>query len=250
MKKILAAITVPGLLLGGAAVAGAQTADEDVTDDTTVEEGHKGGHHRGPGKFAEALGMTGEELRDALAEGQTLAQIAVTQNVDIDTVIADMIVDAQAKADEDPDSRFAENFDATEFEERLNELVNNEIDPSQGGHGRRGRGGPGGPGGAIAEALGLEGSELRDALAEGSTIAEIASEQGVDIDSVIDQIVADAEARVTENPDSRFAENFDADAFEEKLTEKVTSVFDPSDRPARGSRGGPRGPQEGSGVDA
>ena len=253
-KKWIAAITVPGLVLGGTAVAGAQTADDDATtDENTVEDGRKGrrGAGKGFGKFAEALGLEGSELREALAGGQTLAEIAADQGVDIDSVIDDIVANAQARADENPDSPRAQNFDAEAFEARLTEMVNTVVDPSD-FEGRRGHRGPRG-GGAIAEALGLEPSELRDALTEGQTIADVAAAQGVDIDGVIDQIVADVEARIAENPDSPRAQNFDAEAFEEKLTERVNTPFDPDnrpDRPGRGFRGGPRGPQADSGVDA
>jgi len=234
MKKILAAITIPGLLLGGAAVASAQTPDDGVTDDSTVvDEGrrHRGGH-RGLGDFAEALGLEKNELADALADGQTIAQIAADANVDIGAVIDDIVAEAQARADENPDSELAQNFDPAVFEERLTELVNSEIDPSA-HRGNRGNRGPGG-GTAIAEALGLEPEALREALVGGQTVAEVAADQGVDINDVIDQIVAEAEARATENPDSPFAENFDADAFEENLTEKLNSAFEPGERRERG----------------
>ncbi len=247
MKKILAALSVPGLVLGGAAMAGAQTTpdtsissltDADGTESVdTVGHVHRG-RHGGWGRIAEALDLTREALRDAIEEGKTIADIAAEQGVDIDTVIDDLVAEAQTRADENPDSRFAEKFDATEMEQRLTDFVNGEIDLSEPmgrrGHGRR----VSHVGGNIAEALGLEGSELREALSDGSTIADVASAQGVDIDGVIDQLVADAEARVAENPDSRFAEKFDATEMEERLTSLVNGEVDLSERGRRGHRGG------------
>ena len=142
-KKWIAAITVPGLVLGGAAVAGAQTADDtDATiDENTVEDGHKGrrGAGKGFGKFAEALGLEGSELREALAGGQTLAEIAADQGVDIGTVIDDIVANAQARADENPDSPRAQNFDAEEFEQKVTDRLNGEG-PERGERGPRGGG--------------------------------------------------------------------------------------------------------------
>jgi uncharacterized protein YidB (DUF937 family) len=50
----------------------------------------------------------------------------------------------------------------------------------------------------VAESLGISEDELRAALADGQTIAEIAEEQGVDVQDVIDDIVAAQRERVDE----------------------------------------------------
>lgn len=58
--------------------------------------------------------------------------------------------------------------------------------------------GPRGPHGAgeIAEILGLEGSEMREALRNGSSIADLAEAQGIDTADIVDAIVARAEERL------------------------------------------------------
>ena len=60
---------------------------------------------------------------------------------------------------------------------------------------RLGQRGPRGAG-EIAEILGLEGSEMREALRNGSSIAELAEAQGIDSADVVDAIVARAEERL------------------------------------------------------
>ena len=60
---------------------------------------------------------------------------------------------------------------------------------------RLGQRGPRGAG-EIAEMLGLEGSEMREALRNGSSIAELAEAQGIDSADVVDAIVASAEERL------------------------------------------------------
>jgi hypothetical protein len=68
-------------------------------------------------------------------------------------------------------------------------------------------GGPGGPGGhggmvpldldVAADALGLTQGELRDALAtEGTTLADVAEEQGVETSTLVDALVAAGEDRI------------------------------------------------------
>ena len=60
---------------------------------------------------------------------------------------------------------------------------------------RLGQRGPRGAG-EIAEILGLEGSEIREALRNGSSIAELAEAQGIDSADIVDAIVARAEERL------------------------------------------------------
>ena len=60
---------------------------------------------------------------------------------------------------------------------------------------RLGQRGPRGAG-EIAEILGLEGSEMREALRNGSSIAELAEAQGIDSADIVDAIVARAEDRL------------------------------------------------------
>jgi uncharacterized protein YidB (DUF937 family) len=191
---------------------------ERITD-VVNGEARLGHHHRGPGfgfggvpAAAEALGMSVEDLRTALRDGQTIAQVAEERGVDLQTVV-DAIVE---EATED-------------IEERVDDFVNGELPD-----------GPGPRGGlraglaAAAEALGMEADELRDALRDDSTIADVAGERGVDVQAVIDAMVADA----TERIDQRVADgDLDADRAAElkaELPERITDVVN-----GEGPRGGP-----------
>jgi len=110
------------------------------------------------------------------------------------------------------------------------------------GHERPGGRGPGGdqrgrgsnqrrgdrPGGIIdrdelAELLGVTQDELRTSLKDGDSIADVATAQGVDVDVVIDSLVEDAQARITEHRD-RINERLDerSGAVEERITDIVT----------------------------
>ncbi len=236
-KKLIAALSIPGLVLGGAAVAGAQTTDTDVdtpTDDSTSEarEQHRDRRGHGPVRgFATALGLDGAELRAGIEGGSTIAEIAKANGVDIDGVIAEMVAGASERAAANPDSKRAQNFDADALTERLTAAANGEVDLSQ----QQGRQGPG-FGDTVAEALGLDNIEIREALRGGSTIADLAAQQGVDLGSIVDQIVADAQARADANPDSRLAQNFDAETFVARVTDRLNGEGDQGRR-GQGQRG-------------
>lgn len=75
-----------------------------------------------------------------------------------------------------------------------------------------------------SEAIGIDDDDLRDALRDGSTIAEVAEQEGVDVHSVIDAMVAE----VSERLDDAVADGrIDAAEAEEHLTEareRITQV--------------------------
>ncbi|MBN4047397.1 hypothetical protein JYT71_00150 [Acidimicrobiaceae bacterium AH-315-P05] len=265
-KATLAGLVVPALILGGAVVVGAQTADteSDPSTDTPSDSetashapedrGHHGRGGPGIGRLLEGLDVDRAEIRKALESGTTIAELAAQQGFDVDAAIDEIIASAEERIAENPDKRFAENFDSDELRQRLNDVVSGEAELGHGpfganGQGQRGPHGPGGRGlrafGALTDALGLERSDIREALQGGSTIADLADENGVDIDSVIAGIVADAEERIAENPDNRHAENFDANALQERLESVVNGEmperpeFDGVGRgPSRGGREG------------
>ena len=85
------------------------------------------------------------------------------------------------------------------------ELVDDIIEALEAARPERGERGPGmrghhgfGGGADIAEVLGLEAGELREALADGQSIAEVAEAQGVAVDDVVDAIVSATEERLAD----------------------------------------------------
>jgi hypothetical protein len=184
---------VAGALLGTPGLSGAQDGTDDTTEATAAEDaGRPGfGDHRGESldAAAAAIGITADELRTALEGGQSIAQVAEANDVDVQTVIDALVADAterlEAAIDELPD--------------RMAEVVEREGLPEHGHRGGPG-GGPHGMRGmaldTAAEAIGITTDELRDALVDGSTIAEVAAANDVDVQTVIDALVAEANDRL------------------------------------------------------
>ena len=91
---LISTAVVAGSLFGASAVSA--QVDDTVTPDTVVEQpanvnGKTGDRGEGRADRAQAtadlLGIDVEELQAALQQGQTLAQIAEANNVDIQTII-------------------------------------------------------------------------------------------------------------------------------------------------------------------
>ena len=120
-----------------------------------------------------------------------------------------------------------------------------EARPERPGHHGPGKGIKGGD--TAAEALGITTDELREALRDGATIAEIAALQGVDVQSVIDAMVAEASERLAEAVENGRITQEEADEKLAELGEKITDVVNNGRPEGEGPRGprGPRGPGAG-----
>ncbi len=89
-----------------------------------------GGHwHHGPGRFgarialstaADAIGISEDELRDALRDGQTLAEIADAHDVTAQAVIDALVADAKERLDQ---AVADGDVDQAEADERLSDIT-------------------------------------------------------------------------------------------------------------------------------
>jgi hypothetical protein len=179
---------------------------------------------------AKALNLTTEQLLTKLGDGKTtIADVAKQQNVDINTVIA-----AMTNADKD----------------RIGDIVNKPW-PKLGDRGPA-NGVPGGPSfGAfgrfrpgitlepLAKALGISPADLRADLAKGQSIADIAKAKNVDVNKVIDTLVADAKARIDTAVTNKKLTQAQADKLEAGLKTEITNLV---------NNGFPKGPMGGFGF--
>jgi hypothetical protein len=124
--------------------------------------------------------------------------------------------------------------------------------PMAGMGGRAGRGGMGGMGGrsggmgitqshdAAAKALGMTSDELHTAVQSGKSLADIAKDQKVSVDSLIKAMVADANADLAAAVKAGALTQAQADTMKSSLTERITDQVN-------GIRAG-RGPGRGAGY--
>ena len=217
-----------GAILGTPSLTLAQDSGDEATTDDAGPEGFGFRHHRGEqlAVAAEAIGITEEELRSALEGGQSIAQVAEANDVDVQTVVDAMVAAAT--------ERLEAAIDA--LPERMAELVEREGLPDR-GPGRPGHGHFGAGLDAAAEAIGIESEELRAALRDGSTVAEVAEANDVDVQTVIDALVADAETALDQAvADGRLTEERAAE-IKAALPERIEAMVN-----GEGRFGGPDGP--------
>lgn len=234
----------------GVGAQDAETPAEEATQDET-NRGDRGNREARKSErreaLAEILGMSADELSEALRSGSTIAEIAEAQGVDVQSV-SDYLVDL---ANERIDQAVA-NGDLTEEEaaekrseaaEKVEATINGER--SDRGHkGQRGhRGGQKGERSeTLADVLGITAEELREAKQAGTTIAELAEANGVSVDAVVEALVAEAAERVEGAVESgRLTDEEAADKLAE-IEEKIEAIVNgEADFGRSGKRGNRRG---------
>jgi hypothetical protein len=88
---------------------------------------------------------------------------------------------------------------------------------------------------AVAEALGITEDELREAVQGGATIAEVAEANGVEVQTVIDALVADATAHLDEEVAEGDLTEEQATERKAELEERITAMVN-RERPEGGFR--------------
>ncbi len=145
-----------------------------------------------PDDVAQALGITFDQLRQDAAAGQTVAEIAAARGMDQSAFLTKLqgIIEAQLAPDVSGGTiTAAEEAAALQSLQQASDRLWNGV-PGRPPRPRPGRplagpaGRPLGPGAAaspaaVAEALGITAAELRQDLAGGKSVAQIASAQGV-----------------------------------------------------------------------
>ncbi|HVL93512.1 MAG TPA: hypothetical protein VM264_09225 [Acidimicrobiales bacterium] len=207
---IFAAGAAFGITLAGLGIAGAQTSPSATAPETAPAEAgaarHRPGHH--VSAAADAIGISEEDLVAALRGGQSIAQVAQSRNVAVQTVIDAMVADAREG-----------------LVERITALVNRAgVPEGRGpGHGHRAAH-VAAHLDVAAEAIGVTPVELRTALRDGRSIAQVAQSKDVDVQKVVDALVADARSRLAAKVTAGELTQAEADEKAARLTERVTAL--------------------------
>jgi hypothetical protein len=131
---------------------------QNARPDRGASHGHLGprGSHGGAGEIAEILGLEGSEIREALRNGSSIADLAEAQGIDTADIVDAIVASAEERLDTAVENGRIDDAQAAEMltqaAERAEDLVNGEIEfGGRRGH-HRGFGGPAGDAGVDAEA--------------------------------------------------------------------------------------------------
>lgn len=178
----VAAGGVGGALIGVPALSGASETPTSQSAPAATSAPARSG---ALAAAADALGISVKDLATDLKDGKTIADVAKDKGVDVNTVIDKMVAKAVANGRDEAKAKEAITKFVNEGRAgngkghpRVRHAVRTELD-------------------AAAQALGMEPSALAQELKGGKTIAQVAQEKGVDVNTVIDAMVAPVKERIT-----------------------------------------------------
>ena len=253
LRTGVAVLTVTGLTMTGIALAQTEDEPEPAPEEGAEERSRFGkGFRRGGnpvGTVAELTGLTAQEVVDQVREeGTSIADVAAANGSSGEAVVDAMIANLTEKLDEAVTEERITQEEADEklagAEERITETVN---DPDAEFR-RGGRRGPGIDAEALADVLGVTTDDLRQAKQDGVSLAELAEQQGVAVDDVVDVLTAPLVERLDEKV---AAGDITQEQADEKLAE-VEERIESGEAPGRrgfGRGSGPRGPGFGPPAD-
>jgi len=204
----------------------------------------RGGHQSLVRVTAEVTGLSEDEVVDALEAGQTFAEIAEGAGIDPQAIVDAAVAEAESRLQEAvgegrlTEERMEQMLDrlAEELPERL-EQPWQPVGPMGGGFGQFGEG-FWTTYDEVAEALGLTPEALFSELHGGKTLAEIAEEQGVEMEAVRDAMEA-ARSELMEQAIQQAVENGRMTQEQaDWLLEGIEKGFLPGGRGFGGGRGG------------
>lgn len=144
---------------------------------------------------AEATGLSAEEILPMLRDGMTLAEVVTANGGDVQAVIADAIADATTRISEAVANERLTQEQADELIANLETLFTNSINGTLREHLVETRVGVGVLE-LAAEQTGLNPREITEQMRGGTTLSELLTANGVDVNAFIDDVVAQADTRL------------------------------------------------------
>lgn len=227
IKRIFTTAIITGVLVIGAVTVSAQDGGR----------GNRGNRDFGAGELVETYtGLSGQDLREAFANGSTLAELIEANGQSVDAYIAE----ARASIEERLNEAVANgNIDAeavaerlAQFDENISERLNT-VPELRDGPGRDNRG-PFGDGELVETYTGLSAEELREAFVNGSTLGELIEANGQSTDAFIAEARVELEAHLDETATERLVN------FDENIEERLNTVPELGNGEGRRGNRGPR----------
>ena len=230
--RIIGGVAIVGALaLSAATGVGSASAKSVLSKVGISKPAHDG---RGPAKslanIATVLKLTEAELKAQLDNGNSLADVAKTQNVNVSAVIDAVVAEMKAHIAEEVASGELTQAQAdaklAEATVRATDMVNG-VRPAgmgEGKHGGKGHGGPAKSLANVATVLKLTEAELKTQLDSGKSLAAVAATQNVGVQSVIDVVVAEMQAHIANEVTSGELTQAQADEKLDNVTARATDM--------------------------
>jgi len=228
MKKLVAALTVAGVLFAGTASAA-----------VAAGPGGQGGRVRGGARVAgqtaaATIGISPEELRSQVRAGKTVAQVSTERGVDPANVVNAIVVALTQQIDQKAAAGAVDANRAEHAKQKLPDVANRFVNETKQ---RRGRRVLKDAVQAAAKEIGVSTSDLKDARKNGKSIAQVAKEHDKSVDDVVNAVVKAATSAIDQAVKDGKLDAKKADEIKQKLPDRVNQLV--NREPRRGSSATP-----------
>lgn len=194
----------------------------------------------------ESTGLTTADILQQIRDGSTLAEIIADNGGDVDAIIAEVEAEVmsrietaveEARITQDTADIFLENLS-----ENLTTFINSthEMGNRDGGLRNRVQAGVlGSVADAVTEATGLDAIDIMQQLRDGSTLAQIITDNGGDVDTVTATIIDNITTAINERIENGDLTQAQGDTILENLESTLSNWMNGElpQRPNRGQRG-------------
>jgi hypothetical protein len=215
MKKLVAALTVAGVLVAGTASAA-----------VAAGPGGQGGRaHEGArvaGQTAAAtIGISPEELRSQVRAGKTVAQVSTEHGVDPANVVNAIVGALTQQIDQKAAAGAVDANRAEHAKQKLPDVANRFVNATKQ---RRGHRVLKDAVQAAAKEIGVSENDLKQALMDGKSIAQVAKEHDKSVDDVVNAVVKAATSDIDQAVRDGKLDSRKADQIKQKLPDRVKQL--------------------------
>ena len=230
MKKLVAAVTVAGVLAAGGNAAWAAQPDgsggSGAPGAGAAQQGRRGhGARLALQTAATTIGISPEDLSTQIRGGKTVAAVAGEHNVDPAGVVNAVVTALTQRIDQAAAEGKIDADRAAKAKEKVPNLANRFVNDTRSKQGRgRGRAILKDAVSVAAKEIGVSGNDLKQAHKDGKSIAQVAKEHDKSSDDVVDAIVKKATSAIDQAVKDGKLDSKRADEIKQKLPDRVKKL--------------------------
>jgi uncharacterized protein (DUF433 family) len=223
MKKLVAAVTVAGVLLAGGSAAWAQTGGSGGSGASggAAQQGRRGhGVRLALQTAATTIGVSPQDLAGEVRGGKTVAAVASEHSVDPASVVNAVVAALTQRIDEAAAQGKIDANRAEQAKQKLPDLANRFVNQTKSNAGR-GRAILRDAANAAAREIGISVADLKQAHKDGKSIAQVAKDHNKSVDDVANAIVKQATSDIDQAVKDGKLDSTKADQIKQKLPDRA-----------------------------
>ena len=226
MKKLVAAVTVAGVLLAGGGAAWAQSDGSGGSGASggVAQQGRRGhGARLALRTAASTIGVSPQDLAGQIRGGKTVAAVATEHNVDPAGVVNAVVTALSQQIDQAAAQGKIDGNRADQAKQKLPDFANRFVNETKSKRGR-GRAILKDAANAAAKEIGVSVADLKQARKDGKSIAQVAKDHNKSVDDVVNAIVKQATSDVDQAVKDGKLDSKKADQIKQKLPDRAKQL--------------------------